>query len=235
MIEKSFRQRSRTSRSKWLKPWMGMLVAVLAVGCGAVGRSSDVRLGVPYYAQDPGSFDCGPASVLMWRRYDGLSVISQATIGAFMGGACSGVSQSALASAVNHYTLTFDAYWDFVAYNQPDPFFSRQITSIDSETPVIAIINGLHAGVVNGGKWHQVASTGDYQWDYVYFHDPQTVANDYYVADDWIDANCPPGSTCQQVISYNASGAWSQNLNSYNDDVQVRGGGPRGGGGPIEV
>jgi hypothetical protein len=200
----------------------GLLLAALLAGCGNVGSTSDVKLGVPYRAQAPGSFDCGPASVLMWRLYDGLSEVSQSTIGNWMGGTCSGVSQDGIADAVNFWTHTHDAYWDFVGEDEQDSYFSRQITSIDTGSPVIAIISFNHAGVINGGKWHQL-SGGGYQWDYVYFHDPQTFANDYYSADHWIDSNCPPGSPCEQIISVSASGAFAQNLSTYGDDIGVRG------------
>lgn len=210
-------------------------VALLALGiftsaCGYVGTNSDVDLGVPYQAQDPNSFDCGPASVLMWRLYDGRSEISQQTIGDWMGGTSCGVHQEDIAAAVNHFTNTSDAAWDLAGDVEYEGFFSRQITSIDNGVPVIAILDGgLHAGVVNGGKWHENAD-GNYQWDYVYFHDPATVANDYYSAGFWQDVNC--AGACQQIASFNASEAWAYNLDTYGDDVVVGGGGDGPGGDP---
>lgn len=214
--------------------WIPLLVVLCA--CGAVGRNSDVKLGVPYRAQAPDSFDCGPASVLMWRLYDGLSEISQQTIANWMGGSSCGVTPDAIADAVNNFTHTHDAYVDLAGDVEYRKFFSRQITSIDNRVPVIPIIDGgLHAGVLNGGKWHDNAE-GEHQWDYVYFHDPQTVANDYYSGDAWKDTNCPLGSACEQIASFNASEAWLYNLNTYGDDVVLGGGGGgAGGGGPYEV
>jgi len=212
----------------------GILFVVLIVPSLAcnISRNPDVKLGVPYRAQAPSSFDCGPASVLMWRLYDGLSEISQQTIANFMGGASCGVTSEAIRDAVNHFTYTHDAFRDLVGDVEYEGFFSRQITSIDSRVPVIAIIDGgLHAGVVNGGKWHET-SGGGYQWDYVYFHDPLTRANDYYSADFWTDTNCPPGSTCEQIASFDAAGAWAYNLTTYGDDVVLGGGGGGHGGGP---
>jgi Peptidase_C39 like family len=203
---------------------MGSL-ALAAGGCGLVGGHPDVKLGVPYRGQDPNSFGCGPASVLMWRLYDGLPEISQQTIGDWMGGTSCGVSQQDIADAVNHFTLTSDAYWDLAGDVEYEAFFSRQITSLDTGVPVIAILDGgLHAGVVNGGKWH-VNANGDYQWDYVYFHDPATFANDYYSANLWQNVNCPAGSTCEQIASYGASAAWMSNLSTYGNDVVAGGGG----------
>jgi hypothetical protein len=206
------------------------VLGLLAAGCGNVGSNPDVTLGVPYRAQALGSFDCGPASVLMWRLYDGLPEISQQTIANWMGGTSCGASQDDIAAAVNHFTATFDADVDLAGDVQYEAFFSRQITSIDNGFPVIAILNGgLHAGVVNGGKWHDNAN-GDYQWDYVYFHDPNRIANDYYSASFWQSSNCPPGSTCEQIVSSNAAGLWASNLSTYGGDVVTGGGGP----GPLE-
>lgn len=216
------------------RPWTSgsvglLLLAFLAGGCGNVGNP-DVKLNVPYRAQAPGSFDCGPASILMWRLYDGLPEISQQTIGNYIGGTSCGASQQDIADGVNHFTATFDAYWDLAGDVEFEAFFSRQITSIDNGVPVIAIIEGgFHAGVVNGGKWHDNGA-GDHQWDYVYFHDPLTFANDYYSASLWQVTNCPPGSACDQIASYSASAAWSSNLSVYGDDVVVGGGGH----GPLE-
>jgi hypothetical protein len=211
---------------------VALTLTLTLVGCGEVGSDPDVKLGVPYRAQAPSSFDCGPASVLMWRLYDGLSEVSQATIGNSMGGTSCGVTPQAVANAVNQWTATSDAYYDLAGDSEFEQFFSRQITSIDSRVPVIALIQGgLHAGVVNGGLWHTNANN-DYQWDYVYFHDPQTFANDYYGADSWTDTMCPPGGTCNQITSFNAAQAWSYNLNAYGDEVVTAGGGGIGPGGP---
>lgn len=208
---------------------------ILFVGCGGeIADSSDVKLGVPYRAQDPNSFDCGPASVLMWRLYDGKSEISQQTIGSWMGGTGCGSSQQSIVAAVNHFTATSDAFWDLTSELDYQEFFSRQITSIDNGVPVIPILyGGLHAAVINGGKWHENADA-DYQWDYVYLHDPLTRSNDQYSADLWRDTNCPSGSPCEQIASQGASGAWSSNLQTYGGDVVLGGGGGGRGGDPIE-
>ncbi len=210
-----------------------VVITLLATACGEVGSDPDVKLGVPYRAQDPSSFDCGPASILMWRLYDGLSEISQSTIASYLGGTSCGVTPNAIADGVNHFTATYDAFVDLAGDVEYEQFFSRQITSIDSGVPVIAIINGgLHAGVVNGGLWHENANN-EYQWDYVYFHDPLTVANDYYTGDFWKDSNCPTGSACEQVASSSAVGAWSYNYSTYGGDVVLGGGGGGGHGGPL--
>jgi len=215
-----------------LRQWGWIFLAVPLTACGAVGTTNDVKLGVPYVAQDPASFDCGPASVLMWRLYDGRSRITQQEIGDYMGGTSCGVTADAIARAVNYFTWTTDAYVDLAGDIEYEKFLSRQITSIDNSVPVIALIHGgLHAGVVNGGKWHDLQS-GYHQWDYVYFHDPLTVANDYYSGDAWKDTNCPPSSACEQVVSVSASGAWSSNLSTYGSHVVLGGGGGGRDGGP---
>jgi len=160
----------------------------------------------------------------MWRLYHGLPEISQQTIGDFMGGtSCGGVTASSIAQAVNRYTLTSDAFWDLGSQFDTSSFLSRQITSIDVGIPVIGLIEGgLHAGVVNGGKWHTNAN-GDRQWDYVYFHDPLAFENVYYVADSWIATICP--DACGQVISSSAVAGASANLSTYGSSIVIGGGG----------
>lgn len=197
------------------------LLAFLAAGCN-IRLRTDYKLGVPFRAQDPTSFDCGPASVLMWRLYHGLPEVSQQAIGQFMGGTSCGASQDAIANAVRHYTISSDAFWDFIESEQEAVFMSRQISSLDARVPVIAIINGgFHAGVLNGGKWRSV--TSGYQWDYAYFHDPLLFANVYYVAADWVETSCVFGGICQQIVSSGAIGPWYYNLQTFGDDIGIRG------------
>lgn len=168
--------------------------------------------------------DCGPASVLMWRLYDGLPGISQATIGQWMGTSSScGSSEESISAAVSHFTLTYDTYVDRDGLIYSEDFFARQITSIDNSAPVIAIINSFHAGVVNGGKW-RTRPNGRYEWEYVYVHDPLTTANDYYVAGDWLYTNCPGGSdTCVQIISSGATVGWQGNYTNYGNRIRILG------------
>lgn len=193
------------------------MALLLTTACGGVGSNPDFKLGVPYHQQDPNSLDCGPASVQMWADYDYSNPPSQAEISHWMGGSSCGVTQTVIANAVNFFTATDDAYWDFVSSDEQNSFISRQITSIDNYTPVIAIITFNHAGVVNGGKWHEVS--GGYQWDYVFFHDPLTFANDYYSSEGWLDVNCTVGTPCEQIVSTSASATWYDNYSSYGDSV----------------
>lgn len=196
---------------------------VLLLGCGSGGQNRDVHLGVPYRAQAPGSMDCGPASVLMWRLYDGLPEVSQTSINQWMGGSSCGFNEPTIAAAVNYFTYTHDAYADYEGLEFAEDFFSRQITSIDNSTPVIPVINSFHAGVINGGKWKKLTN-GKYEWDYVYVHDPLTFANDYYVAGDWLYTNCPLGSdTCAQVVSSGATFGWQGNYSTYGTRTRVYG------------
>lgn len=202
-----------------------VFVCFYGIGCGSVGQNSSVKLGVPYRSQAPNSLDCGPASILMWRLYDGLPEISQSTIGSWMGGTSCGSTEQNIANAVNHFTGTHDAYVDndgnFYPYREN--FFSRQITSIDNAVPVIANIGGFHVGVLNGGKWRSL-SGGRYEWIYVYVHDPQTVANDYYESSIWTAVNCPSGSdTCAQIVSSSAIAGWQTNQSTFGNYVIVRG------------
>ncbi|HEX2251733.1 MAG TPA: C39 family peptidase [Thermoanaerobaculia bacterium] len=198
-----------------------LLVSLLSFpGCN-LGGNPDFRLGVPYHSQPPASFYCGPASVQMWADYDydPPFVPTQEEIAQWMGGVNCGSSEEGIRQAVNRFTATSDAVWDFDGDINFAPFMSRQITSIDNYFPVIAILDGgLHAGVVNGGKWHALASEG-YQWDYVYFHDPLERADVYYTSAIWIERNCPVGSTCSQIISHAATLGAATNLNRYGSDI----------------
>lgn len=214
-------RRQRRSRLRSLT----LLIAsqLLLSGCGLVGLKKDVKLGVPYRAQDPNSLNCGPASVLMWRLFDGLPEISQASIGAWMGGSNCGYGEARIADGVRHFTNTTDAYVDYEGEINHEEFFSRQITSIDRRKPVIAIVNSFHAGVVNGGKWRTLPA-GRYEWDYVYFHDPLTLANDYYASGEWLFASCPAGSeTCTQIVSNSGTIGWQSNFAAFGTLVQLYG------------
>lgn len=199
-----------------------MVIGLISTACGAVS-SGDVKIGVPYHAQAEGTLDCGPASVQMWADYDYNGIYpSQQEIASWMGGTCSGASEDGIAAAVNQFTRTDDAFWDFDSPGNAEAFMARQITSIDNYAPVIAIIDFNHAGVVNGGSWHDEGTW--YQWDYTYFHDPAVRANDYYPSAHWIDVNCPPGQICSQIISSIMTQGWVTNQNSYGDQVYDSGG-----------
>jgi hypothetical protein len=197
-----------------------ILLLLVVPGCN-LGQDPDFKLGVPYHAQPVGSFYCGPASVQMWADYDfdPPFVPTQQEIASWMGGVSCGSSEEGIRAAVNRFTATSDAAWDLDGDINYEAFMSRQITSIDNYLPVIAILDGgLHAGVVNGGRWHSMG-TGTYQWDYVYFHDPLERADVQYTSLVWIERSCPIGSACSQIVSHAAAAAAAGNLSSYGDDV----------------
>ena len=207
-------------------------VAVIAA-CGSTS-TDEVDLDVPYVEQD-GNFYCGPASVLMWRLYDGLAPVSQTEIAQTMGtdDAC-GTFAYRIDDGVRAYTNSgYDAIWDPDDYSNRDYFVARQITSVDSWVPVIAIPGSFHAGVVNGGHHHEIPDSGGMrQWDYVYFHDPQIGPDRYYDGDLWLDELCSySGDACEQIISDSATGGWYNNYSNYHEDVVVGGGGGPGPGG----
>jgi len=219
--------------------WLLLLgVAALTLACGATS-SDDVDLSVPYVAQD-NNYYCGPASVLMWRLYDGLSSVSQTQIANYMGtvDACGTLSYR-IADGVSAYTSSgSDAIWDADDYSNLDYFIARQITSIDTSIPVLVIAGSFHAGIVNGGHHHEVPDSGGmHEWDYVYFHDPQIGPDRYYGADDWLNEMCSySGDACEQIISSSATGGWYNNYSTYSDEVVVGGGGGgRPGGDPPAV
>jgi len=191
---------------------------------GGGGSYGNLNLAVPYYAQGD-TLLCGPTTVRMWRRYDGLSDMTSESLGNGMGCAWQtvGCSQEQIRSGAQIYTNTgYDAYVDdYGGVGDPDvllaQFFSRQITSLDNGVPVIALINGsTHAVVPHAGNY-TTASDGLKRWDYVYVQDPLAGSADYYyVAGSWMQ------SVVQQIISSGASNGWSGNFDTYGE-THVRG------------
>lgn len=206
------------------------LIAGFLAGCG-LPEDQGIKIGVPYRSQDNFNY-CGAASVQMWRAADGLSAVSQATIFNWMSSfypAC-GSNQLGIEAAVRNFTVSgSDAYWDYGPDTEFESIISRQISSMDSRVPVIAVVEYDHTGVLNGGKWHQ---EGGYNvWDFVYFHDPARWGDVQYSATDWMDTFCPGyWGSCDQILSASASAAWYYNQETYGDTVQPAGGGldPRG-------
>jgi hypothetical protein len=197
-------------------------IALAVASCGYVGSDNDVDLGVPFFAQQLDSFDCGPATVQMWTAFDhgSTNLPTQQQISQFMGGTSLGTSPQKIADAVNFYTATFNAFVDLVAADfETEDFMSRQITSIDYGTPSIAIIDhGFHAVIVVGGSWHD-AGNGYRQWDYTYYHDPLGLPRSRLLSEEWIFTSCPSGSTCQQIVDAYAVSSAGGNLTSYGDLV----------------
>jgi len=192
---------------------------------GGGGTYGNLDLGVPYFSQ-PDILLCGPTSVLMWRRYDGLLYISPQNLGDMMGCAWRsvGCSVEQIVQGTRSYTSRgYDAYRDdYGGVGNPDTliakYFARQITSVNNGAPVIGLIDGAtHAVVVTAGNYTK-ASNGLKQWDYVYVQDP-LLGYGYrrYVAGTWMDTNI------FQVISYAATTGWEDNYSSYGDETQVRG------------
>jgi len=210
-----------------------LLGATALVGCGATS-GDDVRLNVPYVEQDFGYY-CAPASVLMWRLYDGLPEVSQAVIADYMGTTCTGTFSYVIANGVAQFTNSgSDAIYDGDAYDNRKYFVARQITSIDSYIPVIAVLQGNHAVVIDGGHHHEIPDSGGMQeWDYVYYQDPLVGPNKKLEAADWLTERCSfEGDTCEQIISANATGGWYYNYDQYSSQVVAGGSWEGGGGGP---
>ena len=162
----------------------------------------------------------------MWRLYDRLSEISQSSIASYIGWTPTGVSVPAIVMGVNRFTNTWDAYWDLPGgTGDPDTikgqFFSRQITSMDAKLPVIAILwGGVHAGVINGGKWHTDSYTGLDVWDYVYFHDPDQYSGG---ADRYRTAGTWTGQCTSQVLAGRVRDPGNANFYTYGYNVGIRG------------
>jgi hypothetical protein len=213
---------------------MFLFTAVLSLSVAACTiPEAGFKLGVPYRAQET-SFYCAPACVQMWRAYDGLTPVytQQYLFEAMNGTIGCGASAQEIESAVLRFTQARDAFYDQVEGAnevERDGFFSRQVTSIDSRTPVMVLAH-QHAIVVNGGKWHRDAITGFNVWDFVWYHDPELGANLRLGANAWLQESCD-FFTCGQIVSENATEGWEANLNYLGGDLVIPGN-PRHGGPP---
>jgi hypothetical protein len=209
-------------RRAWLL-WIPLLVVSSSTAC-LIPQVRDYSLAVPY-RQWVRNFYCGPASILMWRLYDGGVEIDQDTIGGAINWPPAGGSPDQIALGVRLYSNTGgDAIWDLPGGEGPPltvsaRYFSRQIASLDGRIPVIGLIRGdWHAGVVNGGHWHENVA-GLHVWDYVYFHDPDpSVGPDYYYsAASWTMVNS------SQILASRFAPVGDDNFWLYGDSVVVRG------------
>ena len=216
-----------------------MASLIIAKGCTiGFGNPQDngggsANLNVPYIAQE-GMLTCGPASVQMWAWYNGNGSVTQQQIANYIG--CNpnaGSSVSGITSGVRHFANVGDAYPDYPG-GVGDPntvrgeFDARQITSANNRVPFIALINGgLHAGIIDGGSWHQSGSLN--VWDFVNLHDPELGPDRQYVAGDW-DA-----AVITQVISASGSAGAAGNFNAYGPNTVLRGAGGVGGHGPLPI
>ncbi|MDX1997138.1 MAG: hypothetical protein SF066_05415 [Thermoanaerobaculia bacterium] len=182
------------------------LVVLLGTGCAI--PEAGFKLGVPYRAQET-IFYCAPACVQMWRAYDGLTpAYSQQYLFDAMNGTIGcGASTQEIERAVQTFTSARDAYYDLVTgANQVelDGYFSRQVTSVDSRTPVMVLAH-QHAIVVNGGKWH-----------------PDRGANLRLSSNQWLLESCY-FFTCGQIVSEDAVQGWEANLTYWGGDLVVPG------------
>jgi hypothetical protein len=203
-------------------------LAMLGVAFSGCGLSPYERyeLGVPYRPQDQFNY-CVPASVLMWRLYDGLPSVSQASIFNWIGGPpC---YPDDVPVAVNHFTNTFDTYLDIV--DNPsgldvEQLVARQITAEDQGTPVIAIVGPQrnHVGVINGGKYKKQGQY--YVWEFLFFHDPADGEGLEYSSSHWLQFFCDGGFPfCGQILSSAATTGWQNYHAYYKNWIMLYGGG----------
>lgn len=211
-----------------------ILILLLPLTAACHISDAGTKLGVPFRMQQS-DLTCGPTCVLMWALYSGVpsTQVSESGIARSMpNGSCNGSAPAAIAMAVNQWTYTTDAYDDLAGNVSPeqDKFLSRQITSIDNGVPVIALVNGgLHAVILDGGKWHTDTTTNLRVWDFSYVNDPERPFGDFQEnAPMWVSDVC--FSVCRQEISRSASGAWQGNLSTYGAGVVLGGSGGRTGG-----
>lgn len=195
------------------------------------GQSDSVTLRVPYRQQEQWDY-CGAASVLMWRLYNGQSELPQNEIYTWMGGSGSGLYPDAIRDGASYYAGMSDAIVDRAAQDPVESqreFFARQISSIDSNTPVIAIVEvGFHAGVIDGGTWTRDAQTNLNVWNDVYFHDPRGFADRSYSSAQWMSHATGGYNSLTQIVSNSATFNWQSNYDAYGDSMVDSSGGGMG-------
>ncbi len=188
------------------------------------GSSGAPNLGVPWVRQTS-LLGCGPASVLMWALYDGMTGVTLTEIENTIGWTPSvGASQPQIVHGVNTYTRSGkDAGLGYPCCEQPQAseiYFSEEVTSINNGTPFIAFINGAsHSGVASGGSWHLDPDTNYYVWDAVVLQDPNDGPNQPYISGDWALEDVT------HIVSLAASEEAGYNYNTYGRRVVLRGGG----------
>jgi hypothetical protein len=202
-----------------------LVMSCLAVTCG-LPEEQGIKIGVPFRQQENFNY-CAATSVQMWALYDGAPAVSQDTIFNWMRSYSSGCGSNlaGVKEAVGRFTNTFDAYID-LEYNSGTAYedmAARQVTAIESSTPVIAVANNDHTVVLNGGKWH--AESASNIWDFVYIHDPGfSSGNTKISAADWLELFCPGYVfSCSQVASWSSVAGWEFNLVTYGPWVEIRG------------
>ena len=218
------------TRKLWI-PVLAVLAAVslMSMTCyigGSPGGGS-VSATVPFVQQQTSDY-CAAACVLAWRLHDNLGTAPQADIFAAMGGIPgSGVSLWNIPNGVNSYTVIHDAtveYGPGGEYStEQGQFFSRQITSVNSGVPVIAIQNQLHAVVIDGGSWHTDSTYGFHVWDSMEYMDPQ-IGFRGTSPGAYVSGFCPYDYTsCFETISSGAAAYGIANYSAYGDDTVGRG------------
>lgn len=199
----------------------------LAAGCG-IPEDQGFTRGIPFRQQIRSNY-CVPASILMWRLYDGLPEISQHVIFEEMGGTPCTVDQ--VPAGVSQFTRTFDTFADIeFAPTEGDVkrIVARQITAVgESRFPAIAVV-GLakdHVGVLDGGKYRFDESSNLNVWETVYFHDPgESFGDREFGASQWLDFFCREGQFhCAQVVSSSSILGWDTNLNLYGSSITFYG------------
>lgn len=189
---------------------------------GFLHNTTAPRLGVPYRAQEQYNY-CVPASIAMWRAYDGLPEMSQTEIWNALGGApCSGYD--ALLGVRQFTSSGSDAILNSPPPTRSDEFFGRQITSIDNRVPVMVVVGSAkdHVGIINGGSYSITGSTERYRWNTVLFHDPGVGPDQEYDSAGWIFTTCDDFfSYCDQIISDGASFSWEYHVQAYGSSIDL--------------
>ena len=213
-------------KRRYVPTFLGLIMLSLALSGCNLSLYERYELGVPFEWQEQSDY-CVPASVLMWRLFDGLPRVSQSSIYNWLGGRpCNALD---VPSAVNHFTNTFDAYLDIEfspSSDERDQLVARQIVAEDRGTPVIAIVGPArnHVGVIDGGKYKKQQGSY-YVWEFLFFHDPARGEGLYYTSSDWMEEFCGGGfSHCGQILSNNAITGWTNYYATYRNSIFLYGG-----------
>jgi len=208
--------------------WGLAALLLCSFACGGLFQGTGApTLGVPYRAQEQFNY-CVPASIAMWRAYDGVPEMSQTQIWNALGGPpCTGLDA---AFGVRQFTSSgIDAFLNTTSPSQRDEFFGRQMTSIDSRVPVMVIVSSFrnHVGIINGGSYYLTGSTERYTWNTVLFHDPGIGPDQEFDSAGWIAYTCDPSfGYCGQIISDGATFAWDFHVQAYGSSIDLYDGTP---------
>lgn len=219
----------RLTRSILIAASLVMLFSGFTITCLPVGGSKGIDLGVPMRAKAQGTRQCAAACVQMLRLWCGCPEDqTQEFIHSKMGGTSTGVHYSKIPFGVRYFTCISDAAGHLYSEMELQQELAKQIASINSGWPFIALTQGMfHAVVVRGGQYFR-DSTGKYKWVTVYINDPDHLSFDrvevpahHWTGGRFEVAFSTPGYATFQVLSTAAIGNWQYYLAEFGGAVTI--------------